>query len=63
MGSQWRVATFGLGGFLRLGLDYAALPIVLAEHRAIAHRQPIAELMPQLRELEHAALDELNKRH
>lgn len=61
MATQWRTCA-GFGVFLRTGLDYAALPLVLAEHRDNPHRRPIPELMPQLRELEIAALLEFNRR-
>lgn len=59
MATQWRVIA-GARRLLHLGLDYAALPIVLAEHRANPHRVPLAELMPQLRVLEEAACEERN---
>jgi hypothetical protein len=55
MGTQWRRT-----GDRWDGLDYAALPIVLAEHKACPHRQPLPVLMAQLRQLEHAALGPLN---
>jgi hypothetical protein len=60
MGSQWRIES-GWGGRVYHGLDYAALPPVLAEHRRIVHRQPMDVLMPQLRTLEMAARDVLNQ--
>ena len=61
MGTQWRVAA-GMGAAMHYeGLDYAALPLVLAEHRATPHRQPLVRLMPQLRVMEHAAREQLNR--
>lgn len=60
MGTQWRT-TGGFGYRLYEGLDYAALPIVLAEHRDLQPRQPLPRLMPQLRTLEHAAREILNQ--
>lgn len=60
MGSQWRVVA-GFGGARTLGMDYGALPPVLDEHRRSRHRQPMRRLMPQLRTLEAAALEVLNK--
>jgi hypothetical protein len=59
MGSQWRT-TGGMGGRVYEGLDYAALGIVLAEHRRVQPRQPLDVLMPQLRTLEGAAREILN---
>lgn len=60
MRTQWR-AIAGFGALLHLGLDYGALAPVLAENRRNPHRVPIEELMPQLRTLEHAAREELNR--
>jgi hypothetical protein len=60
MGTQWRV-TGGFGSRLYEGLDYSALPVVLAEHRQVQPRQPLHVLMPQLRTLEAAARDILNQ--
>lgn len=60
MATQWRVVA-GMAGLLYLGLDYAALQPVLQEHEAIAHAQPMRQLMPQLRTLESAAREELNR--
>lgn len=60
MGSQWRVIP-GPRHPLFIGLDYAALPVVLAEKRRIAHRQPLDVLMPQLRFLEAEARSHLNR--
>lgn len=60
MGTQWR-SVAGFGGVLRMGLDYAALPVVLAEHRSVEHRQPLDLLMPQLRIMEYAALREFDR--
>lgn len=59
MGSQWRTEV-GFGGRLYRGLEYASLPIVLAENRRVPHRQPIDVLMPQLRTLEATACTALN---
>jgi hypothetical protein len=61
MGSQWRTKD-RQGGLLYEGLDYAALPVVLREHRRLPrrYRQPLARLMPQLRTLEGAAREQLN---
>lgn len=60
MGTQWRVAAHA-GAVHYEGLDYAALPLVLAEHRATQHRQPLVRLMPQLRVMEHAAKQHMNR--
>lgn len=60
MGSQWRT-TGGFAGRIYEGLDYGALPIVLAEHRRVEPRQPLHVLMPQLRTLESAAREILNR--
>lgn len=60
MGTQWQVAA-GFGGTLYVGLRYEALPVVLQEHEAAPHAQPLSVLMPQLRLLERAARTELNK--
>jgi hypothetical protein len=63
MGSQWRTKERAGGVLLYEGLDYAALPVVLDEHRRLPrrYRQPLARLMPQLRTLEHAAREVLNE--
>lgn len=60
MGSQWRVVA-GFGGKSYEGLDYASLPIPLAEHRHVQPRQPLHLLMPQIRTLERAAREILNR--
>jgi hypothetical protein len=61
MGDQWRVADLG-GRLMYLGLDYAALPLVLDEHRRMPRRlrQPHRALMRQLRTLATAARASLN---
>lgn len=62
MRTQWRVRRDAGGEFVE-GLDYAGLPVVLAEHRHLPRRvrQPLHRLMPQLRVLEGAARDEFNR--
>lgn len=60
MRTQWR-AVGAFSGLVYTGLDYGALALPLAENRANSHRQPLAVLMPQLRELEIAARKELNE--
>lgn len=62
MGTQWRLRTLPDGALWWDGLDYAALPLPLAELRHVPHRQPLPVLMPQLRQLERAALRCLNRR-
>jgi hypothetical protein len=56
MGTQWRVTEPAPGAVQRHGLDYGALPPVLEACADAPHRQPLAELMRQLRVLERAAL-------
>jgi len=54
MGTQWRAHP--------PGLDYAALPAVMALLRdAVAHRQPRAVVFAQLRVMEHAAIQWLHE--
>lgn len=60
MSTQWRTE-LGRGGLVYLGLDYGALAPVLAEHEATAHVQPMRVLMPQLRTMEGAAMEALNR--
>jgi hypothetical protein len=62
MATQWRVTRADRRDWWE-GLDYAGLPVVLQEHRRMPrrHRQPLPRLMRQLRVLEGAARDELNK--
>lgn len=62
MGTQWRLRTMPDGSAWWDGLDYAALPLPLAELRNVPHRQPLHVLMPQLRQLERSALRTLNRR-
>lgn len=54
MSSQWRMLPM-LNGVLWQGLDYSALPVVLAALKPVIPdhcRRPLHKLMPQLRELE-----------
>lgn len=60
MGSQWTLMP-GHAGPVHVGLNYAALPVVLAEHRQTQHRVPLPKLMPKLRLLESVARDALNR--
>ncbi len=62
MATQWRTH-LGARGLFYEGLDYAALPPVLAEHRRLPRRlrQPMDRLMPQLRTLELEARTHLNE--
>lgn len=62
MDTQWRTH-LGVRGLFYEGLDYAALPPVLAEHRRLPRRlrQPMDRLMPQLRTLELEARTHLNQ--
>lgn len=59
MGSQWRVIPT-MTSLLWQGLEYAAIPLVLAalKPRVPAEcRRPLHELMPQLRTLERRAVE------
>jgi hypothetical protein len=62
MATQWRVTRAERRDWWE-GLDYAGLPVVLDEHRRLPRRwrQPLSQLMRQLRVLERSARDELNK--
>jgi hypothetical protein len=62
MATQWRVTRDDRRDWWE-GLDYSGLPVVLEEHRRMPRRcrQPLPHLMRQLRVLERAARDELNK--
>lgn len=61
MCTQWRIAVGG-AGVLFGGLDYAALPFVIAGNRGVPHRQPFADTFTQLRVLEATAMNVLNSR-
>lgn len=59
MGTQWHWAPAGMAGSRPVGLRLEALPVVLPAVRArvpAAHRQPYAQLLAQLQQLEDAAL-------
>jgi len=60
MATQWRVHVCPSGAVLHQGLDYAALPLVLACCRGMEQRQPLPRLMAQLQVMERAALARLN---
>lgn len=60
MSSQWRAHALPNGRLFFQGLEYSALPIVLASLRELPHRQPLTELLPQLRVMETAARERLN---
>lgn len=62
MGDQWRVSV-GMGGAFYQGLDFSALPIVLAAVKPLVPehlRQPLSVLLDQLRTLAAGARDVLN---
>ncbi len=62
MSDQWRVV-MGMGGMHWLGLDFAALPVVLAatKQRVAEHlRRPLPDLLDQLRSMADAARRVLN---
>lgn len=64
MGSQWRMLPT-LNRVLWQGLDYSALPIVLAALKPVIPehcRRPLHKLMPQMRALESAAASVKNTR-
>lgn len=61
MASQWRLLPAANGGVRFIGLDYAALPVVLAAlRRTQQHPQPLHVLLPQLQVMEGAAMAVLN---
>lgn len=62
MGTQLRAVARPDGSMAVLGLDYAALPVVLDELAEIEHRLPLRDLMPQLRTMEDKAVRVLNAR-
>lgn len=59
MSTQWRRILAG-NRLAYIGLDYGSLPIVLREFRQLQHRRRLEDLMPQIRELEEAALAAVN---
>lgn len=64
MASQWRLVPT-MRGVIWQGLDYAALPIVMAAIKSAlpAHTaRPLAKLMPQLRVLEARGAEHRNAR-
>lgn len=64
MSSQWRMLPM-LNGVLWQGLDYSALPVVLAAIKPVMPehcRLPLHKLMPQLRALEAAGAKVKNAR-
>lgn len=59
MQTQWRIAV-GLGGAARIGLDYAALPMVFSGLRVAPKDRP--DIWSDLRIMEAAALKEFGSR-
>lgn len=57
MAEQWHWASDPRGGSRRVGLRFEALPVVLAALRGEPHRRPLAEVLPQLRVMQRAALE------
>jgi len=64
METQWRTQITLRQGEPRLlfeGLDYSALPVVIAACRHVPHRQPLHVLLPQLKAMELAAREVMNE--
>jgi hypothetical protein len=58
MTTQWRWVGAGMGGVMRTGLDYAALPAVAAGAEVTIG----PEVLSDLRTMELAAMERLNRR-
>lgn len=59
--TQWRCSVLPDGRLWWHGLDYSALGLVMAAHRANPHRQPLPVLMQQLHQLEVVAANARNE--